>query len=108
MRFATGWTAWVEEDDLDVIAAIFEAALTREQAERLAELMREARPTRPAAVLSTALLVENGQAQLVAFWPDRESFDRYLQTAEEPRGTELMRKVGVEPTLRIADVLELG
>jgi hypothetical protein len=91
-----------------VIAAIFEAVLSGEQAEQLAELMREARPTRPAAVLSAALLVEDGRAQLLAFWPDRESFDRYLETAEVPRGTELMRKVGVEPTLRIVDVLELG
>jgi hypothetical protein len=91
-----------------VIAAIFEAVLSGEQAEQLAEQMREARPTRPAAVLSAALLVEDGRAQLLAFWPDRESFDRYLETAEVPRGTELMRKVGVEPTLRIVDVLELG
>jgi hypothetical protein len=91
-----------------VIAAVFEAALTPDQADRLAQLMREARPTRPPAVLSAALLVENGRAQLVAFWPDRESLDRYLETAEVPRGTELMRKVGVEPTFRIVDVLELG
>ena len=91
-----------------MIAAIFEAALTADQAERLAELMREARPTRPAEVLTAALLLDGGQAQLLAFWPDRKSFDRYLETAEVPRGTELMRKVGVEPELRIVDVLELG
>jgi hypothetical protein len=91
-----------------VIAVVFEAAMTREQAEQLAELMREARPTRPAEVLSAALLVEDGVAQLLAFWPDRASFDRYMETADVPRGTALMRKVGVEPEVRVVDVLELG
>jgi hypothetical protein len=91
-----------------VIAVVFEAAMTREQAERLAALMREARPTRPAEVLSAALLVEDGVGRLLAFWPDRASFDRYMATAEVPRGTELMRKVGVEPEVRVVDVLELG
>jgi hypothetical protein len=38
----------------------------------------------------------------------RATLDRYLETAEVPRGTELMRKVGVEPELRIVDVLEFG
>ncbi len=91
-----------------MIAVVFEARMTAEQAERLAELMREGRPTRPAEVLSAALLVEGGTAQLLAFWPDRGSFDRYIEApAEVPRGTELMRKVGVEPEVRVVDVLEL-
>jgi hypothetical protein len=91
-----------------MIAVIFEAAMTREQAEQLAELMREGRSTRPPDVVSAALLLEGGLAQLIAFWPDRATFDRYLETAEVPRGTELMRKVGVEPEVRVVDVLELG
>ena len=82
--------------------------MTRDQAEQLAELMRQGRPTRPADVLTTALVVDDGTVQLLAFWPDRASFDRYMETAEVPRGTELMRKLGVEPEIRIVDVLELG
>ena len=91
-----------------MVAAIFEASMSREQAERLAELMQEARPTRPGGVLTAALLVEGEAVQLIAFWKDRGAFDRYLSTVDAPRGTELMRKVGVEPELRIVDVLELG
>ena len=91
-----------------MIAAIFEATMTREQAESLAELMREGRPTRPEGVLTASLLVDGELAQLIAFWKDRGALDRYLSTVDAPRGTELMRKVGVEPELRIVDVLELG
>jgi hypothetical protein len=61
-----------------VIAAIFEAQLTEEQARQLVELMRESRARRP---------------------------DRYLSTST-PRATELMRKVGAEPTVRLVPVLE--
>lgn len=91
-----------------MIAAIFEAAMSRAQAEQLAELMCEGRATRPDGVVTAALLVEGERAQLVAFWTDRETLDRYLASAAVPRGTELMRKVGAEPELRIVDVLELG
>jgi quinol monooxygenase YgiN len=91
-----------------MVAAIFEASMSREQAERLAELMREARPTRPGGVLTAALLVDGEAVQLIAFWKDRETLDQYLSTAPVPRGTELMRKLGVEPELRIVDALELG
>lgn len=90
------------------VAAIFEAAMSREQAERLAALMDEARPTRPGGVETAALLVEGESVQLVAVWRDRATLDAYLATAEVPRGTELMRKVGVEPTFRVVDVLDLG
>jgi hypothetical protein len=41
-------------------------------------------------------------------WKDRDTLDRYLSSARVPRGTELMRKVGVEPEVTIVDVLELG
>jgi quinol monooxygenase YgiN len=90
------------------VAAIFEAEMSAEQARQLAELMREARPTRPEGVVTAALHVEDGTVRLVAYWRDRETLDAYLATAEVPRGVELMRKVGVEPTWRIVDVLELG
>ena len=80
----------------------------REQAERLAELMQEGRATRPAGVLTAGLLVDGDLVRLVAFWTDRDTLDRYLATATVPRGTELMRKVGVEPEVRIVEVLELG
>jgi len=91
-----------------VAAAVFEAQMSREQADRLAELMRGARATRPDGVLTAALLVDGENVRLVAFWRDRETLDRYLAEAAVPRGTELMRKVGVEPELRIVEVLDLG
>lgn len=80
----------------------------REQAERLAELMQEGRATRPAGVLTAGLLVDGDLVRLVAFWKDRDTLDRYLSTTPVPRGTELMRKVGVEPEVRVVEVLELG
>ena len=91
-----------------MVAAVFEARMSRDQAERLAALMQKGRPTRPEGVLTAGLLVDGDLVQLVAFWKDREALDHYLATAEVPRGTELMRKVGVEPELRIVEVLELG
>jgi hypothetical protein len=86
----------------------FEAAMSKEQAGALAQLMEEARPTRPSGVVTALLEYEDGRARLLAVWKDRETLDRYLAEAEVPRGTELMRKVGVEPDVRIFDVLELG
>ena len=80
----------------------------REQAERLAELMQEGRATRPAGVLTAGLLVDGDLVRLVAFWKDRETLEHYMSTAPVLRGTELMREVGVEPEVRIVDVLELG
>jgi hypothetical protein len=91
-----------------VIAAVFEASLTEEQAERLADLMRDGRASRPDGVITASLLYERGHAQLVAVWRDRDTLDRYLSTTSVPRGTELMRKVGAEPTLRLVPVLEHG
>ena len=82
--------------------------MTSEQARQLAELMREARPTRPEGVVTAALHVEDGVARLVAYWRDREALQAYLATADVPRGVELMRKVGVEPDWRVVDILELG
>jgi hypothetical protein len=91
-----------------MVAAIFEARMSREQAERLAVLMQQGRPTRPEGVETATLLVDGDLVRLVAFWRDRETLEAYLATAEVPRGTELMRKVGVEPELRIVDVLDFG
>jgi hypothetical protein len=91
-----------------MVAAVFEARMSREQAERLAELMHEGRATRPTGVVTAGLLVDGDLVRLVAFWKDRETLDAYLVTAPVPRGTELMRKVGVEPELRIVEVLEFG
>lgn len=91
-----------------MIAAIFEAKLSREQAERLAELMQERRPTRPEGVLTAILLVEGELARLVAVWKDRDTLDRYLSVTPVPRGTELMRRVGAEPAVSLVEVLECG
>ena len=82
--------------------------MSRAQAEQLAELMREARPTRPEGVLTAALEVEGDAVRLVAYWRDRATFDADLATVDVPRGVELMRKVGVEPDWRLVDVLDLG
>jgi len=91
-----------------VIAAVFEAKLTREQAEQLVELMRAGHATRPPAVISTALMLDGEDAQLIAFWPDRASYDAYVASVAAPRGVEFMRRVGAEPTVRIVDTLQLG
>jgi len=89
-------------------AAIFEATMSREQAEQLARLMEEGRATRPAGVVTAALLVDGDLVRLVAVWRDRETLESYLASTDVPRGVELMRKVGAEPELRIVDVLDLG
>jgi hypothetical protein len=86
----------------------FEASMTREQAEQLARLMEEGRPTRPAGVISASLEFNDGHGRLVAVWHDRDTLERYLAEAPVPRGTELMRKIGVEPEVRTFDVLEFG
>jgi hypothetical protein len=86
----------------------FEAPMTRDQAEQLAALMQEARPTRPSGVLKALLEFEDGRGRLVAVWKDRDTLDRYLAEVAVPRGTELMRQVGLEPEVRRFDVLELG
>ena len=39
---------------------------------------------------------------------DRDTLDRYLAEASVPRGTELMREIGLEPEVRRFDVLALG
>ena len=93
---------------MGVVVVVFEAQMSREQADRLAASMREGRATRPAGVLTAALLLEGDAVRLVAFRRDRDTLDRYLSEAPVPRGTELMRSVGVEPEVRIVDCLELG
>jgi hypothetical protein len=92
---------------VSTVAAVFEARMGREQQARLAELMQLGRATRPAGVETAGLLADGELVQLVAFWRDRDTLDRYLST-DVPRGTQLMRQVGVEPKVRILDVLELG
>ena len=82
--------------------------MTREQADRLAELMREGHATRPPAVISTTLLHDGLVALLIAFWPDRETFDEYVASVPAPRGVAFMREVGAEPTVRIVETLQLG
>ena len=91
-----------------MVAAIFEAEMTREQAAWLAEFMVDGRATRPAGVLNASLLYENGIAQLIAVWQDKDTLDRYLSVTPVPRGVELMRKVGVEPAFRVVEALECG
>jgi hypothetical protein len=87
-------------------AAIFEAELTAEQAARLARLMDEGRPTRPAGVETATLLYDGTAARLVAVWRSRVELEQYLAETPVPRGRELMRQVGVEPTMSVVDVLE--
>ena len=91
-----------------MFAAVFEAKMSREQADQLAELMQEHRPTRPAGVLTAALLVDGDDVRLVAIWQDRATLQEYLDSGAVPRGTVLLREVGVEPELRVVDVHELG
>jgi hypothetical protein len=91
-----------------VIAVVFEAELSREQAEELARLMDEGRPTRPAGVQTASLLYDGGTARLIAYWQDADTLNRYLAETPVPRGQELMRRVGAEPTMRIVEVLDFG
>ena len=91
-----------------MIGIVFEGEMSREQAEELAQLMAQGRATRPRGVLTASLIYEDGVGRLIAYWKDKEMLDRYLSEAEVPRGTELMRRVGVEPRVRVVDVLELG
>jgi hypothetical protein len=86
----------------------FEAEMTPDQAGELARLMRDGRPTRPEGVVTALLEYRDGRARLLAVWRDHETLDRYLGEADVPRGTELMRKIGVEPDVQRLDVLELG
>jgi hypothetical protein len=86
----------------------FEAALTRDQAQRLATLMVDARPTRPEGVVSASLEYHDGHARLVAIWRDERALSDYLAQGSVPRGTELMRAVGAEPAVGRFEVLELG
>jgi hypothetical protein len=86
----------------------FEADMSAEQAAELARLMEEARPTRPAGVVTALLEYADGRGRLVAVWQDGETLDHYLAEADVPRGTELMRKLGLEPDVRRFDVLDLG
>ena len=90
------------------VAAVFEAPLSEEQARELARLMEEGRATRPARVETALLLHDDGIGRLIAVWETRDALDEYLASGAVPRGTELMRKVGAEPTFRIVDCLELG
>lgn len=82
--------------------------MTPDQAYELARLMEEARPTRPAGVETAFLEYAGGRGRLVAVWKDAETLDRYLAEAPVPRGTELMRKIGLEPEVRRLDILEIG
>jgi hypothetical protein len=95
-------------NDASVVAAIFEAQMSREQAEQLAALMSEGRATRPEGVITAALTLDDGVGRLTAYWADRETLDRYFASVPVPRGVGLMRKVGVEPQVRIVEMLELG
>ena len=86
----------------------FESEMTSEQARELAQLMEKARPTRPAGVETALLEYKDGRGRLVAVWKDAATLDRYLAEEPVPRGTELMRKIGLEPVVERFDVLELG
>lgn len=86
----------------------FEAEITRDQAARLAELMADARPTRPEGVITASLEYHHGRARLVAIWRDERALSDYLAQGSVPRGTELMRAVGAEPAVTRFQVLELG
>ena len=82
--------------------------MTAEQAAALARLMEEGRATRPEGVLAAMLAWEDGVGTLTAVWRDRETLDHYLSVAAVPRGTELMRRLGLEPAVRTFDLLEFG
>jgi hypothetical protein len=94
--------------DVTLAGISFETEMTPEQAVELARLMQEGRATRPEGVVTALLEYHDGHARLLAVWRDPETLEQYLGDAAVPRGTELMRKVGAEPTLRVVPVLEHG
>ncbi|MEI7759353.1 MAG: hypothetical protein WCJ67_01145 [Thermoleophilia bacterium] len=89
-------------------AAVFEAALTAEQASDLALLIGQDGTSRPAGVTTVSFLYDGDRGRLVAYWKSRDELEQYVAETELMRGRELMRKVGVEPTMSIFDVLEFG
>jgi quinol monooxygenase YgiN len=93
---------------MSYVGISFEADMTAEQADELARLMEEGRATRPEGVVTAPLEHADGHGRLIDVWRDRETLDRYLAEADVPRGTELMRKVGLEPEVRRFDVLDIG
>lgn len=82
--------------------------MTAEQARELARLMEKHRPTRPAGVETALLEYADGNGRLVAVWKNAETLDAYLATGAVPRGTELMRMVGLEPEVRRFDILQIA
>jgi hypothetical protein len=92
----------------DMVAAVFEAEMTREQAGEIARMMAEERSSRPADVINATLQFEDGRGRLIAVWKDRKCLDDYLAVEPVPRGTALMRRVGLEPEFRAVDVLAYG
>jgi hypothetical protein len=99
----------IRGEDPGVPAGIaFEAEMSREQADRLAQLMADGLSTRPEGVLSALLEYHDGRARLVAIWRDENTLTRYLAEAPIPRGTELMRKIGIEPAVTRFEILEFG
>jgi hypothetical protein len=91
-----------------MVAAIFEAPMSREQADELAARMAGTRDARPTAVLNASLLYDDGVARLIAIWTSKDALDRYLSVTPVPRGVELMREVGAEPVMRVVPALEFG
>ena len=79
-----------------------------DQISQLAARMKSGRDERPDGVLTAMLLIEEDKTRLIAVWTDQDRLDRYLATAPVPRGTELFRAVGAEPTFKVAPVAELG
>ncbi len=71
-------------EDRTMVAAIFEAQMSREQAEQLAQLMDQGRATRPQGVVTASLLYEDGVGTLIAYWVDRGTLEAYLATADVP------------------------
>jgi hypothetical protein len=90
------------------VAAVFEATMSREQADQLAVLMEEGVATRPAEVALATLHVEGERVRLVAYWNSAEALDAYRASSPVLRGQELMRKVGVEPAVSVVDVPAFG
>ena len=96
-----------------MVAAIFEAPMSREQADRLAQLMRDRIGDRAPAVVNATLLWDPdpapGVGRFMAVWESRDAWDRYLSVTEEPGAIKLMREVGApEPTLTVVPVLFCG
>lgn len=90
------------------VAAAFDAKLSHERAEQLPRSMEDGGATRPREVALATRHVHGDYVLCCRLLEQLGSAGRVPARASTLRGTELMRRVGGEPTVTIVDVLAFG